>query len=212
MTSDRIVLKTICGSHMWKMNHAGSDTDYWVMYAEPTESILDGTARILKGDTSFEKQTEEYDVTSHEASHVVSQLLKGNINFICGAASPVALYDDAGYGEQLRNLVLASPSKAVFDSIDGMAKKNFKRYVEKKDEDDPKKWGQVARVVQFGITLLQTGKFEFHPYVGAVASDIEPLRERLKLALEASTLPERPDPEPFREWLLRLRLDTMRKP
>ena len=80
-----IIAKTTVGSHVWNMNHKGSDIDLFQIYVEPTRDILDGTAKKR----SYFKQIGEKDDAIHEVEKVVTLLLAGNINFIIGVLSPL---------------------------------------------------------------------------------------------------------------------------
>lgn len=77
-----------------------------------------------------------------------------------------------------------------------------------------KKLGQIRRMVEFGFRVLTTGKYEFEgvPMGNGDYEDEQNVRQwqaDLKKALDASDLPEKPDSEPFENWLYELRMDYL---
>lgn len=207
-----LLLETLCGSHAWKMNHAKSDEDRFILYSDDPHAILDGSAR----GSSAEIQTDTIDSSYHEAGHAVEQLMKGNINFIAGVCSP-SVKTHSFWSEDLRLVIRGNPSKAPYNSINGLATQNYRRYLHPDGRgtancDEPeKKTGQVVRVLRWGIEYLTTGKMRFDPVdvTKYQWSDIPALQKELADALAASNLPDAPDPAPFRAWLHDMRMDYL---
>jgi len=205
---------TIFGSDIWGMRHSKSDIDLFRVYVATTEEVLKGTANIRskfieEGDT---------DIALHEIGKVIEQLLKGNMNFIIGVMSPIVVesYNPVLLHE-LRDIVRENISKNCYHSIHGMAMHNYKKYVESGFDKSERRCNKILRVLKFGQRLLREGKVVFEPVVGGTSKMIEEELKNLEVAYKNSELPEKPNEEPFREWLYNLRLyelkcsDTNRK-
>ena len=68
----------------------------------------------------------------------------------------------------------------------------------------------ALRTINFGIKLLSEGRICFAPVLRTPGAEevMEKMRQ-LEEAYEASPLPDRPDEDAFREFLLRLRMEEM---
>lgn len=204
---DRVtIFETVVGSHIWSMATQDSDTDIFRAYAEPTTAILKGTATKK---SKFIRENGK-DVSVHEVEKVVEQLLKGNMNFLIGVLSPIVMFD-SGYLRELRRITLHNLSKNCFYSIYGMAKANYKKYIECGIDTSERRCNKICRVLVWGINILRYGKVEFKPFHGGTPRKILELMDELQRAYNESTLPEKPDERPFREWLLKLRLDLLHR-
>jgi len=135
------------------------------------------------------------------------------------------------YKIELRRIFLSNLSKNVFKSINGMTRHNINRffipehksgkpnprYIPDTKENEPirrKKIGQIQRLVEFGYHVLLEGKYELRPVEIHDGSNGELLilkqwQEDLQHAYNASDLPEKPDAEPFEEFLLDLRMSML---
>lgn len=199
-----VIAETVIGSHIWNMATPDSDLDLFRIYAEPTTAILNGTA-TKKSKFIQENGT---DIAVHEVEKVVEQLLKGNMNFLIGVLSPLVVLD-TGYLEELRKITLQNLSKNCFHSIYGMAKANYKKYIESGADTSEKRCNKICRFLVWGINILRHNKVSFKPFEGGTPEKVLELLEELKHAYEESQLPEKPQEEPFREWLLNLRKDIL---
>lgn len=211
-SSCRTVFISCTGSHMWGMNTPESDIDLVIIYIAPTRSLLRGE-RILP--TVRQKitahQGEIYDTLGWETGHLINQLIKGNVNAIWYATSPLVIKPSI-VQEELSTLVRANLSRATYHSIRGMAESQIKS--EGKPTNDPKITGKgyrtALRTIEFGIRLLSEGKISYSPAIGEPGAEVvwEGMR-RLEEAYESSPLPDRPDEDVFRNFLMRLRLEEM---
>ena len=132
---------------------------------------------------------------------------------------------------KLRHIFKSNPSKNIYKSINGMTTHNIRKYfvpehrpgkpnpayIPNTDENDPvrkKKIGQIRRLVEFGYRVLLEEKYELRPVDIQDGSDTEVMileqwQEDLEHAYNASDLPEKPDAEPFEEFLLDLRMEDL---
>ena len=202
---DNLFTSTV-GSDIWGMRHPKSDTDLFRVYVASTEEILKGTANTR----SKFIQKDNTDIALHEVGKVVEQLLKGNLNFLVGVMSPLTVSVAAPpltkFYSDLQNIVKENISKNCYHSIRGLAVHNYKKYIESGKDDSERRCNKILRVLQFGKTLLDTGKFEFKPFRGGVPDDIEVWIGWLNEAYKYSLLPEMPDETFCRDWLYNLRL------
>jgi len=215
----KIIGETVVGSHIWKMNHANSDLDLWRIYVVDTKDLLKGIAKTkskhkkIKADWRPEDELEEFygidtDIKEHEAGNVVVQLLKGNINYIVGVLSPIVRINTPIF-QRLRDLTRTHISKNCFHSIRGKAKNNYKNFILSGKDTSLHKCNQIMRVIQFGIRILHENEVEFRPTYKTLATEIPGTIEWLEWHYNHSDLPEKVPEEPFREWLLKLRLRNL---
>ena len=202
---------TEIGSTIWQMRHPKSDTDLFRVYVASTEEILKGTANTRSKFT----QENNTDLALHEIGKVVDQLLKGNFNFLVGVMSPltvsVAEPPLTEFYPNLQNIVKENVSKNCYHSIHGLAIHNYKKYIESGKDDSERRCNKILRVLQFGKTLLDTGKFKFEPFKGGVPDDIEEWVGLLNKTYKYSQLPEKPDETFYRAWLYNLRLYELKR-
>ena len=192
-----IIGRTMIGSHIWKMNHKDSDKDYFEIYSEDIYDIL---SHVAKYKSTF-KQSNGIDVHSHEVSHVVNQVLKGNINFVIGVLSPIIVVRTDEF-ISLRDLVRRTISKNIYHSIHGMTTGNYIKYIQKADTYTEHKCNQILRAIEFGIKVLQKGKLEFKPYTNGSPDEILEKLSELEYSYLVSPLKESPPENSLRTWLL----------
>ena len=213
----QILWETNVGSHMWRMNHDKSDFDIFQAYVESSREILRGTASLK----SSQDKCDNTDYAIHEIEHIIRHRLKGNVNFLWGIHSPIIITDSDAL-QVLRGISAKNISKNCFHSINGLAKKNMKKYI----EGTPPSWEElhpmdleskrqkksriIYRTLHFGIVILKTRLFEFRP-IGKVITpkELDDMKEELNLAYDESELPESPDEEPFREFLENVRIKVL---
>lgn len=199
--NNKILFKTIVGSHIWNMDTPESDVDEFHAYIVPTTDILGG---LCRDNSHF--STKENDIASHEMGVIINQLIKNNINFVTGVSSNFVLYDKDFYRQDLFNILQENISKQAYDSIRGLVVANYNKYILKRSElNNEKRINQMLRNLNYGINLLDTGKIKFTKYTGLV-DEIEPMLKEMEIARENSSLPEFSNQKPFREYLKNLRL------
>lgn len=199
----KIIAETVVGSHIWNMNHKGSDIDLFQIYLEPTRKVLDGTSKK----ESYFKQIAGVDTAIHEAGKVVNMLLAGNINFIVGVLSPLVQTTSDEFRE-LRLLVEANLAKNCYYSINGLAIHNKLKY-EGTDKMTDKRWNQIIRSLEFGIRILKGEGVQFKSVENGSAEVFEEKLACLLKAFETSSIPEKPNEKLFRDWLYDIRMRTM---
>lgn len=196
---------TMVGSHMWGMQHKGSDIDQFICYTAPAKTLLDGTAEERGYLRSFVVKENGKDIVYHEASKVVEQLIKGNVNFLWGVMSPRVI-ESSGCHEELKRIVGRNLAKNCYHSIRGLAVHNYKKYIQSGRDPSEKRCNTIVRTINLGICILNEGLFKFSSTFGATPDDVLKRVKALERAYSASKLPERPNAAEFREWLLKLRL------
>jgi predicted nucleotidyltransferase len=215
----RMLWETNVGSHMWGMERPESDVDVFACVISRTDSLLAGYPPARPN--AFSKEAPDgtkVDYTIFEIGHVVNQLVKANVNFLWGVFSPIRIKVDEElrpqYDEFMR-LARISLSKECYHSIHGLARSNFEKYIRDKNLDEKtrnKKARQVVRTIQFGIHLLEDDSIIFAPVWEAVLEDIPIQLVELERAHSVSKLPEMcPNEKEIRDWLVRLRLEVMKR-
>lgn len=218
----QILWDSTVGSHMWSMQHKYSDIDIFQCY------ILD-TPSILLGKSPKGKQTQgAVDITSYELGHVVSQLQKGNINFLWGITSPIYTGWGDGWGSVLRtklnNIVRENMSKNYYWSIKGLSEHNLHKYfgvlvedgeyklgipkIDPNSEKGIKKLKLIQRTLLFGINLLNHEIVFIKPEKITLDSVIDTLYTLHRL-YEICDLPETPPEELFEEFLIEARMSML---
>jgi len=200
----KIISETVIGSHTWKMNHKDSDIDIFQIYTDPTKSILNGTAKKK----SYFIQKDGVDIARHEAEKVVGMLLQGNINFIVGVLSPEINISSNEF-ELLRIITKENLAKNCYHSIHGCAIHNQMKY-EKAGKITEKKWNQLIRILDFGSRILNDKGVKFEPVKNGFKELYLEKLIYLDASYKLSHLPEKPNPRPFRSWLLDLRLQNLK--
>ena len=201
-----VLWNSIVGSHLWDMNTEGSDTDRFIAFAYPTEVLLKGYNPKM----SFFIQSGNTDYAWHEIGVIIAQLIKCNMNFVIGTVSNLA--DTTGaYHKELQEYVLNHPCKGIYHSIKGMAMHNWKKYIVSGIDTSERRCNKILRVLQFGITLLNTGRYEFKSFSGGDKQLISDKLFELDEAYEKSKLPERMDEKYLRDFLYRVRLNFLNK-
>jgi len=203
-----ILWSTEVGSKMWRMDHAGSDSDVFSAYQVPTVDILSG--RNAGNGAHFSHRPEiGVDIQNHEVGLWIARLIEGNVNYVWGVLSPIVIKDSDDL-RRLYHIVRSQASKKTIDSIVGLANSSV-RDGRKHPQRLTKRLGIAIRTLRFGVAWLE-GRFDPLELFQPVAPE-ERTSETLLDAYTAipgaearSTLPGRPDPEPFRSYLLDLRL------
>ena len=204
----KILYISCVGSHMWRMESKESDIDLVMIYIASTRSLLRGE-RISP--TVSQKITarggEIYDTLGWEIGHLINQLIKGNVNAIWYVTSPLVI-KPSSVREELSVLVQINLCRQTYHSIKGMAESQIKS--EEKPNTPGKGYRTALRTINFGIKLLTEGRIYFAPVSGTpTAEEVTIKMRQLDEAYKTSRLPELPDEDAFREFLLRLRMEEM---
>ncbi|NTV27626.1 MAG: hypothetical protein HGA93_02955 [Methanothrix sp.] len=198
------------GSHMWGMQNHESDIDLVMIYIAPTRAILRGESisPTLRQQIAA-RGGEIYDTLGWEIGHLINQLIKGNVNAIWYVTSPLVI-KPSSIQEELAALVQANLCRETYHSIKGMAESQIKS--EEKPGIAGKGYKTALRTMNFGIVLLSEGRICFEPVLQTQGAEevMEKMRQ-LEVAYETSRLPDLPDEDAFRKFLLRLRLEEMKR-
>ncbi len=196
---------TNVGSHMWQMNHPGSDVDLFVAVLAPTKSILRGEF----DDQSKVEYSGPMDRQYHELGRIVDQVLRNNWNYLSGVMSPITVKDWSHLAE-LRRLATMNYSKRAYHSIKGLAEHNYEKYVVSERDDSAKRCNTIARTIIMGCKLLREGVIEYRPISGTSPRDIPKFIDELDSALKESPLPDNPEHEDeLREFLYDVRISSL---
>jgi predicted nucleotidyltransferase len=200
---------TIVGSHMWGMETPESDVDSFYAYVARSVDILTGEANT----DSYHVMEDNKDRAYHEIGKVVQMMLKGNVNFLWGILSPIVLADPQEELRRLKMLTMEGLSQRVFHSINGLARANYKKYIASGKDPSQKRLNLIARTLEFGVHLLDTGEPRFQPVTDATEERIIELLEELGRARDSSPLPVvPPNEDDVRKWLLRIRMVSLAHP
>jgi hypothetical protein len=205
----KILLVSCVGSHMWGMQNEESDIDLVMIYIAPTRAILRGE-RIMPTvcQEIVARGGEIYDTLGWEMGHLINQLIKGNVNAIWYVTSPLVI-KPSDIQEELSALVQANLCRETYRSIKGMAESQIKS--EEAHRIEGKGYKTALRTINFGINLLSEGIICFAPVLHAPgAEEIMENMGRLEEAYEASRLPDRPNEDAFRDFLMRIRRANLR--
>lgn len=211
-----ILWETNVGSHMWNMNRPDSDYDIFEAYIVDTKELLRGRAKTesyqkhypVNGDTV----KVDTDVSGHEIGTVIQQLLKGNMNYLWGVMSPIIISQKDQTLERLRDIVKRNIAKNCVNSIRGMVIGNYNKYIlygsnnTCTGDELVKKCNMMARSLDFGEHILKGDGFMFNSFTATTPADVQYMLKKIDQALAESRLPEFPNEEPYREFLLNLRM------
>ena len=206
---DEFLFATVVGSHMWRMEHEGSDVDVFIIRKNPIKNILVGetTGKTIQNKIQIDGVDVDYNI--HEVGKVIKMLIKNNPNFIWGVTSPVFLAGNKIIHREMMELASILVSKEIYKPIRGMIVHNTKKYSKNLSE---KRCNTIARTALFGINVLTNGSFKYEPVKGFVLDDINSLLDDLETALEQSMLPEKPKEtsvEMAKQWLYEIRLSEL---
>ncbi len=191
---------------MWNMSHINSDVDYFVCFAYDTREILRNPRALQE---SFFVHTAREDTHYHEIGKVAEQLLKGNLNYILGVMSPEIVITST-YHKKLKELLERYPPRNAYHSIRGFAINNYERALKEESPPTEHRLNKILRVLEFGITLLKTGTYEFRTVSGATPDLIKTKLRELDAAYRKSTLNERIPEDAIRDLLLEIRLENLK--
>lgn len=207
---DEFLFTTVVGSHMWGMEHEGSDIDLFIVRRAPTRDILIGTDvnKTVRDKIQINGTDVEYDI--HEVGKVINMLIRNNPNFIWGVTSPVFLDGNKIIYENMKELAQLLISKEIYKPIRGMIIHNTDKYIASGKDPSEKRCNTIARAALFGINTLIHKSFKYKPVKGFTKDDILRLPDDLEIALEESKLPTKPEAFAIKiaeEWLYEIRLE-----
>lgn len=204
------------GSLMWGMFVPGkSDHDRCHVRQIPTKYILEGhrIPETWPQSHHFGLDGVEIDNTYLEIGHLINQLIKGNINNIWYVMTPIIIHDNPIL-QELRKLVKENPSRAPYHSLKGMVISQMKDEIKRPRLSGGKGYRTAARTALFGSKLLSRWEFDFRVPTSIVNLEIS--REMVETAINAlddaydnSPFPDKPNEEPFRQFLCEMRFENI---
>jgi len=207
-----VLFTTNVGSHMWGMQRPDSDKDLATVYMMSGEHFLEGK----HPNNHFSQRTDDegvpVDEQRYEIQHVVNQIKKMNVNFVWAIMSPIILVDKSNFLQELRQIIADNRSKQIYWSIQGMARNNIKKFIERGEIGSrkyKKKLNVIARTIKFGINYLLYGKCIFEATYITTKVELDALMIQLSNAYNASPFPDKPKQEPFDKFLRKLRLYSL---
>jgi hypothetical protein len=211
--SNEILWETNVGSHMWKMDRPDSDVDIFEAYIVDTKDLLRGKAITA----SYQKHMPDknMDVSGHEIGTIINQLLKGNMNYLWGVTSPIVISQKDTAIDRLYDIVKHNVAKNCANSIRGMVVGNYNKYILYGSNNTctgpelQKKCNMMCRSLDFGIRLLEGRGFVYTAHNMGTPDDVKYLLQKIDEALGNSKLPEFPIEEPYRNFLLDLRMSYL---
>ena len=115
--------------------------------------------------------------------------------------------------EELSSLVQANLCRETYQSIKGMAESQIKsetRAGAGASRKSGKGYRTALRTINFGIALLSEARICFVPVLHTPkAGEVSEKMKQLEEAYESSRLPDLPDENAFREFLLRRRMEEL---
>lgn len=213
----KILYISCVGSHMWGMESKESDIDLVMIYIVPTKRILRGEKfpATIRQEMAA-RGGEIYDTLGWEIGHLIDLLIKGNVNAIWYATSPLVIMPSA-LQEELSAIVQANLCRESYHSIKGMAESQINSETGQLKlsgaglvKRPGKGYRTALRTINFGIKLLREARISYEPVMHDPA--LEELKEGMNQLDEAygqSMLPDLPDEDQFRDFLLRQRLKEM---
>ena len=213
----KILYISCVGSHMWGMNNQESDIDLVMIYIVPTRSILRGerVPATIRQEMSA-REGGIYDTLGWEIGHLIDLLIKGNVNAIWYATSPLVIVPSP-VQEELSSLVQSNLCRESYHSIKGMAESQIKSETGQPEisgaglvKRPGKGYRTALRTINFGIKLLRDARISFEPVVhDPLLKEVKDGMDQLDEAYRQSTLPDLPDEGQFRDFLLRQRVKEM---
>jgi len=203
------------------MNHKNSDIDIGTVYLMDSKDFL--LRKKIKG-KQIQDKLNNTDSVFYELSHVINNLLKMNCNFLWMLTSPLIVHEHRTTLKELRDIVSTNLAKCSYFSIDGLSRHNIYHFIngtrhdkapiKEIDKDSliyKKKLNVIGRTLKFGINLLTWGKCMFQKVDIKTEEELWELKNKLNEAFKNSSLPEKPDPKPFEDYLVKWRLYKMKK-
>ena len=201
-----LLFKSVVGSRLFGDETPKSDWDICEIYQVPTKTVLEGRPyKETMPQEKYEIGGRKYEATYWEIGHLVHQLIKGNQNAIWMTCSELLEFcHDMRIWRRLQEITKSNLSKASYGSIRGMCVSQW--------NDVEKRWLGIKgirsawRTANFGCILLKDGKVEFNKTPPLI--DIDDLKAKmfeLDWVYVDSVLPEKPNPEPFYEFMYDVR-------
>jgi uncharacterized protein len=212
MHNHDVILSAVIGSRAYGTDHEDSDTDILGVFLAPTIEIA-GLDWNAARNTWTDSSPEGDDHTYHELGKFLGLCLKNNPNLLelLFAESFQIL---GTYGLGIINLREHFLSESLRETYLGFIDSNLK-YLRKRDEDLGKKAMHSLRLARNGVELLTTGHLTVRvadpgEYIELTQMSKDDMMTKLEreiqfLADSPTILPEKPNAEPVKKFLLSVR-------
>ena len=179
-----MIFTMMSGSHLYGFPSENSDIDIRGVFIANTKDFL-GLNKPLKvySDARQISGEGEYDIVLDEIGQFVHLLTKGNCNRLEQILSePKQVYDVNCY-DILRKKIAKKCifADGLFASYGGLAKSNYKKWIQSDKEFTAKKWLYVFRAFLAGRFTLEHGKIEPNILKLKKHYDVEVLNELIEL-------------------------------
>ncbi|MCP4136269.1 MAG: hypothetical protein GY754_35190 [bacterium] len=207
--NQKVLWRTVWGSHLWGMNNPESDEDCCVVYQIDSKTVFLGTTNkklIIPHENGTRRKSGGNDEHWYELGRAVQLILKGSLTLLYGVMSPIVVNQYSTVLEELQTIIKNQPCKIFYKILLRDVRESEKAMKRAKDTGFYLKHLRIAcRNLQFGITLFTGNTYEFLPSYTEDPDELERLRSRLIDVFEKSQLPDAFDPEPFEEYIIRWR-------
>ncbi len=155
-TDSAEILRVLCGSRAYGLEHEKSDYDYHGVFVVPTDRILTPWDKV---DEVGWVEGEDKDSTSWEIGHFLKLAITSNPTILETFKAPVVKHNP--WGDAILKLFPAVISRErIFQSYMGYALKQRKKFLERKDDRPMKFAVSLIRVQLHAIELLDTGNYK----------------------------------------------------
>lgn len=200
----RLLFASLSGSHVYNSANADSDIDIRGCHVETTENMLS----IHPPTLTIERNFGLYDVVSHELYKFLSLLLKGNGNLYESLYSPIFLYKNNNYFDELKEIAEKALSKQVYFHYYGFSKHMLIHSYNSEERRYRKSVLYLFRNLLSGIHVLEKKEFilnfdvlcniydfqpDFHFVTMAYQNQAKELFAQMLDAKERSSLKEKSD-------------------
>ena len=120
--------------------------------------------------------------------------------------SPITIKSCKAHADLIQ-VIRCNMAKNYYDSIRGLARHNYNKYILNEKDVSQKRMKIILRTLYFGIELFRSGMLIYDPIEGDVEPDnILDALDALAVEYAHSDLPQFPDEKHFREYLFNLRI------
>lgn len=153
--NERLLFASLSGAHVYNTVSPDSDIDLRCCHITPTEELL----RLHISNPTIERNINDYDIVSHEIHKFLFLILKGNGNLYESLYSPIFLYKNDNYFDELKKVAELALSKQVFWHYHGFAKHMLIHSYHSEEKRYRKNVLYMFRNLLSGIHVLEKKEF-----------------------------------------------------
>jgi len=151
----RLLFMSLSGSHVYNSPNINSDIDLRGCHIEKTEDILS----LHPPNPTYEKTIGQYDIVSHEIYKFLFLLLKGNGNLYESLYSPIFLYENNNYIDELKQVAEKALSKQIYFHYYGFSSHMLSHSYHSEEKRYRKNVLYLFRNLLSGIHVLEKKEF-----------------------------------------------------